>query len=91
MGLALAYEQGVGVKLDLPMGAIDEILAAIRRLPRQERLRLIEQAANEAAEGRIIGIPDVFIAAIALQNGLPIVTGNVAHFGQAHIDNGRTT
>ena len=32
------------------MGAIDEILATIRRLPLQERLRLIEQAANEAAE-----------------------------------------
>lgn len=30
--------------------------------------------------GRIIGMPDVFIAAIALRNGLPIVTGNVAHF-----------
>src|SRR5437764_4025903 len=32
------------------MGAIDEILVTIRRLPLQERLRLIEQAANEAAE-----------------------------------------
>ena len=32
------------------MGAIDEILATIRRLPLQERLRLIERAANEAAE-----------------------------------------
>lgn len=31
------------------MGAIDEILATIRRLPLQERLRLIERAANEAA------------------------------------------
>jgi len=48
--------------------------------------------------GRIIGMPDVFIAAIALRNGLPIVTGNVAHFEQVraagydlHIDNWRTT
>ena len=32
------------------MGAIDEILATIRRLPLQERLRFIERAANEAAE-----------------------------------------
>jgi len=32
------------------MGAIDEILATIRRLPLQDRLRLIERAANEAAE-----------------------------------------
>ena len=32
------------------MGSIDEILATIRRLPLQERRRLIGQAANEAAE-----------------------------------------
>ena len=32
--------------------------------------------------GRTIGLPDVMIAAIALRNGLPIVTGNVAHFEQ---------
>ena len=32
------------------MGGIDEILATIRRLALQERRRLVEQAANEAAE-----------------------------------------
>ena len=32
--------------------------------------------------GRVIGMPDVMIAAIALQNGLPLVTGNVVHFEQ---------
>jgi hypothetical protein len=32
------------------MSALDEILATIRRLPLPERLRLIEQAAIEAAE-----------------------------------------
>jgi len=32
------------------MGSIDEILATIRRLPLNERLALIEQAAREAAE-----------------------------------------
>ena len=31
-------------------------------------------------QGRVIGLPDVMVAAIALQSGLPIVTGNVAHF-----------
>ena len=31
------------------MGAIDEILATIRRLPLQDRLRLLERAANEVA------------------------------------------
>jgi tRNA(fMet)-specific endonuclease VapC len=34
--------------------------------------------------GRVIGMPDVMIAAIALRAELPIVTGNVAHFGQVH-------
>ena len=32
------------------MSALDEILATIRRLPLQERLKLIQQAAVEAAE-----------------------------------------
>lgn len=48
--------------------------------------------------GRVIGMPDVLIAAIALRNGLPIVTGNVAHFEHVrlvgydlYIDNWRTT
>ena len=32
--------------------------------------------------GHVIGMPDVMIAAIALQNRVPVVTGNVAHFEQ---------
>lgn len=31
--------------------------------------------------GRVIGMPDVMIAAIALRAGLPVVSGNLAHFG----------
>ena len=30
--------------------------------------------------GRIIGMPDVMVAAIALSAGLPLVTGNVVHY-----------
>lgn len=48
--------------------------------------------------GRVIGMPDVMIAAVALRNGLPIVTGNVAHFEHVRsvgyemtVDNWRTT
>ena len=48
--------------------------------------------------GRVIGMPDVLIAATALRNGLPIVTGNVTHFEQVrlvgyelYIDNWRKT
>jgi tRNA(fMet)-specific endonuclease VapC len=32
--------------------------------------------------GRVIGLPDVMIAAIALRNSLPVVTGNISHFEQ---------
>ena len=35
--------------------------------------------------GRVIGMPDVLIAATALRNGLPIVTGNVAHFERVRL------
>lgn len=47
------------------MGAIDEILATIRRLPLQDRLHLIERAANEAAEDtpRPAGVADDLLAA----------------------------
>lgn len=31
-------------------------------------------------KGRVIGMPDVMIAAIALRAGIPIVSGNQAHF-----------
>ena len=30
--------------------------------------------------GRTIGMPDVMIAGVAIQHGLPLVTGNTAHF-----------
>lgn len=30
--------------------------------------------------GRVIGLPDVMIAAIAIRSGLAVVTGNTAHF-----------
>jgi hypothetical protein len=45
----VARRPSIGAILWL-MGAIDEILATIRRLPLPDRLRLIERAANEAAE-----------------------------------------
>lgn len=57
---ARAQNSGIFVTLGLrkplscaklqPMGALDEILATIRRLPLPERLRLIERATLEVAE-----------------------------------------
>jgi tRNA(fMet)-specific endonuclease VapC len=36
--------------------------------------------ADLEVRGRIIGMPDAMIAAIAISHDLPVVTGNVAHF-----------
>lgn len=35
--------------------------------------------------GRIIGMPDVMIAAVALRARIPVVTGNQAHFEQVRV------
>jgi predicted nucleic acid-binding protein len=40
--------------------------------------------ADLGSHGWTIGMPGVMIAAIALRNRLPIVTGNVAHFEHVH-------
>lgn len=36
-------------------------------------------------KGRVIGMPDVMIAAIALRAGIPVVTGNQVHFEQIRV------
>lgn len=36
-------------------------------------------------QGRIIGMPDVMIAAVALRADIPVVTGNRAHFEQVRV------
>ena len=36
-------------------------------------------------KGRVIGMPDVMIAAVALRAGIPVVTGNQAHFEQVRL------
>jgi tRNA(fMet)-specific endonuclease VapC len=51
-------------------------------LPLDDSAARLAGRINADLEGvrRIIGMPDVLIASTALPNGLPIVTGNVAHF-----------
>ena len=73
--------------------AVAEIVYGFRRVGREDRVTQFEERA-----GRVIGMPDVLIAAITLRNGLPIVTGNVAHFEYVrlvgydlYIHNWRTT
>jgi len=62
--------------------------AFIASLPSMEVIPLAESAAVRAGQiagelervGRPIGIADSMIAAIALEHGLELVTGNTAHF-----------
>jgi tRNA(fMet)-specific endonuclease VapC len=35
--------------------------------------------------GRIIGLPDVMIAAVAIRSGLAVITGNTAHFEHVRV------
>lgn len=87
------------------MGREDRVAQFEASLDAAEVLPLDDAAARLAGRinadlernGRIIGMPDVMIAAIALRSGLPIVTGNVVHFEQVRsvgyeliVDNWRT-
>ena len=70
------------------MGREDRITAFEASLTNVEVVPFDDAAARIAGrinadlqgQGRIIGMPDVMIAAIALHRGLTLVTGNVAHF-----------
>ena len=70
------------------MGREDRVTQFESSLDSAEVLPLDDAAARLAGRinadlergGRIIGMPDVMIAAIALRSGLAIITGNVAHF-----------
>jgi tRNA(fMet)-specific endonuclease VapC len=57
-------------------------LATVEVLPFDDAAARLAGRINADLErqGRIIGMPDVMIASIALSNGLPLVTGNVAHY-----------
>lgn len=70
------------------MGREDRVSQFEASLARVEVLPFDDAAARQAGRinadlernGRPIGMPDVMIAGIALQSGLPLVTGNTAHF-----------
>jgi predicted nucleic acid-binding protein len=70
------------------MGREDRIAAFEASLSNVDVLPFDDAAARIAGrinadlqgQGRIIGMPDVMIAAIALHHGLTLVTGNSAHF-----------
>jgi len=63
-------------------------LALVRRshtlLPVDEEVALIygSLARSLRREGRLIGANDLWIAATTLRHGLPLVTGDRAHFGR---------
>jgi tRNA(fMet)-specific endonuclease VapC len=68
--------------------SVRRLQAFIASLPSMEVLPFAEPAAKLAGQiagelerlGRPIGIADSMIAAIALEHGLELVTGNTAHF-----------
>ena len=70
------------------IGREDRVTQFETSLPNVEVLPFDTAAARHAGRinadlersGRTIGMPDVMIAGIALHNGLPLVTGNTAHF-----------
>ena len=59
-------------------------MASVEILPLDDAAGRLAGRINADLErtGRIIGLPDVLIAAIALRHDLPVVTGNVTHFQQ---------
>jgi hypothetical protein len=73
------------------MGAIDEILATIRRLPLEDRLRLIQRAAVEAAKDtpkpaavsertRTLSADEFLAARITPPSGVgPVTLGDMEH------------
>jgi tRNA(fMet)-specific endonuclease VapC len=68
--------------------SLRRLQAFVASLPSMEVIPLTETASVLAGQiagelervGRPIGVPDSMIAAIALDNGLELVTGNIAHF-----------
>ena len=68
--------------------SVRRLQAFVASLPAMEVLLLTESAATAAGRiagelerlGRTIGIADAMIAAIALEHGLELVTGNTTHF-----------
>jgi tRNA(fMet)-specific endonuclease VapC len=72
------------------MGREDRVAQFEASMDATEVLPLDDAAARLAGRinadleraGRIIGMPDVMVAAIALRSYVPVVTGNVAHFEQ---------
>jgi tRNA(fMet)-specific endonuclease VapC len=68
--------------------SVRRLQAFVTSLPSMKVIPLTESASVLAGQiagelervGRPIGVPDSMIAAIALDNGLELVTGNIAHF-----------
>jgi tRNA(fMet)-specific endonuclease VapC len=70
------------VKRDSKLESFEHALVACEVLPFDDSAARIAGRiyADLELRGRTLGMPDVMIAAIALQHGLAIATGNVAHF-----------
>lgn len=69
---------GSGERLERFLGSLEE--AEVLPLDTQAAVLAGRIDAELTLRGRIIGLGDVMIAAIALRHGLPVVTGNTEHY-----------
>ena len=87
---ATGGESMLGLFADEP-DAVDEMMETVMEMRRRSSLRAVgdEDAAGELAgriyadlrgSGRTIGVPDTMIAAIAVHNSLPLITGNASDY-----------
>jgi tRNA(fMet)-specific endonuclease VapC len=70
------------VKREAKVESFERALSSCEVLPFDDSAARIAGRiyADLELRGRPVGMPDVMIAAIALQNGFAVATGNVAHF-----------
>jgi len=76
------FELTSGARSDKQAAAIDDLLAAMPRLPFDDEAARAAAAARRELEaaGRTIGMADYLIAGIALSRSLPLLTRNRKHF-----------
>jgi len=68
--------------LDRAITAVEDLLSALVVLPLDEETSKVaaQIAAKLRRSGKEIGIQDVYLAATAIRNDLPLLTGNPRHF-----------
>ncbi len=78
-GIHLKYDDG---SLTRTIADVEELLGAFVVLPLDREVSVMgaQMAARLRRSGQEIGIQDVYLAATAIKNDLPLLTGNPRHF-----------